>query len=284
MKKRRALLLTLLALLLVVGIPTGFLVRAYRREQASRNMMAAISEDDMPAALTALKAGADPNTRDHSWEKPLSFIDHIKQFIHGLSPHTPTPQPDGRATVLMLCMEDPWISDQLVQALLDAGANPNEGGDYYPHSLVSPLMIAAQNGMLSKARLLLAHGCNLHQKDQAGNTALHYAAEYSEPKMIGFLLDFGADINAINNDGETPLHRACYIQNIENVIFLVKHRANVNIGNHFIVANFPETPLDVAIYTFSGSDHNAIVNRLREAGAKTGQELSSQSASLPKHQ
>lgn len=36
MKKRRALLFVLLALLLVVGISTGFLVRQYRRRRLWR--------------------------------------------------------------------------------------------------------------------------------------------------------------------------------------------------------------------------------------------------------
>ena len=35
MKQRRVLLLTLLALLLVIGIPTGWFKREYRREQGS---------------------------------------------------------------------------------------------------------------------------------------------------------------------------------------------------------------------------------------------------------
>src|ERR1051326_9456230 len=61
MKHRCALLLTLLALLLLVGIPTGLVVREYRRAKMNRDLITAILEGNSKKALTTLGAGADPN-------------------------------------------------------------------------------------------------------------------------------------------------------------------------------------------------------------------------------
>src|ERR1051325_6775348 len=102
MKKQRTLLLTLLALLLVVGIPAGLLVREYRHEQASQDLIAAIKADDTPAALAALKAGADPNAHDHSYDKTLTFGEHMKQLLDKLLHPTVRTKLDTRPTALLL--------------------------------------------------------------------------------------------------------------------------------------------------------------------------------------
>jgi len=59
MKKRRTLTILLLTLLLVVGIPTGFVLSEYHHIQVSRTLIAAVKADDTHLALTALNAGAD---------------------------------------------------------------------------------------------------------------------------------------------------------------------------------------------------------------------------------
>ena len=64
MKKRRALLLPLLVFLLIVGIPTGYVMREYRRERLHRDLIVAIKADDTNRALAALKSGADGNARE----------------------------------------------------------------------------------------------------------------------------------------------------------------------------------------------------------------------------
>ncbi|HLK55094.1 MAG TPA: hypothetical protein VKU00_00930 [Chthonomonadaceae bacterium] len=84
MKKRRSLLFTLLALLLVVGIPAGLLMREYRQEQANLDLIAAIKANDTDEALAALNAGADPNARDHTDDQPLPLGEHMKQLFDQL--------------------------------------------------------------------------------------------------------------------------------------------------------------------------------------------------------
>jgi len=60
---------------------------------------------------------------------------------------------------------------------------------------------------LEKAKSLLRQGANVDARIQSGDTALHFAAEFS-PRMVEFLCDNGADAEALDADGKTPLQRA----------------------------------------------------------------------------
>ena len=72
----------------------------------------------------------------------------------------------------------------------------------------SPLFeaIVANNGELFE-RLALA-GAKIDRRDDAGRTALHYAADFGRLRLAERLLALGADINAALPDGRTPLHSA----------------------------------------------------------------------------
>src|SRR4051794_13090754 len=87
MKKRRAFTLTLLTLLLVVCIPIGLLGREYRHKQANWYLIAAIKDDDTDTSLATLKAGADPNARDHSDDQDdqtLTFGERMMQLLNSV--------------------------------------------------------------------------------------------------------------------------------------------------------------------------------------------------------
>ncbi len=67
----------------------------------------------------------------------------------------------------------------VVQWLLERGANPNYrySGNY------SPLLTAAANGRLDIAKLLLAHGADLHDATSDGKSALDLARERNHPEV-----------------------------------------------------------------------------------------------------
>lgn len=54
--------------------------------------------------------------------------------------------------------------------------------------------------------LLVALGCDVNQRNEEGNTALHYAcsAEYRSPDAVRHLVALGADAHIRNNAGKTP--------------------------------------------------------------------------------
>ncbi len=91
----------------------------------------------------------------------------------------------------------------MVKALLDAGADANIAGA----DGQTPLMLIARTGDVEAAKLLLAKGANPNTKEaQRGQTALMWAAAASEAAMVRALLDGGADPNAQSTlDLMTPL-------------------------------------------------------------------------------
>jgi ankyrin repeat protein len=153
----------------------------------------AISENHMPMVQLLLKFKADPNL----------------------------PQPDG-FPLIFAALPHPDI----LAALLDAGADPNQPDKNVPNTPVwqgeSLLMSAVGNsfyetpeGNLAAAKLLLAHGANPNTKDREGNTALHWAVglggledwTISLPKreLVELLLEHHTNPNVRDNDGKTPL-------------------------------------------------------------------------------
>ncbi|OUL34366.1 hypothetical protein BV372_14115 [Nostoc sp. T09] len=114
-------------------------------------------------------------------------------------------------TALSLAIQGGHIS--VIQALLDAGANPNlpdETDDGLPDT--SPLMQAGITFFATNrpemVRLLIQRGANVNQQDIQGQTALMHALGYSDLGVITALIEAGADLNIRDRDGNTALMKA----------------------------------------------------------------------------
>jgi len=88
---------------------------------------------------------------------------------------------------------------------------------------------------LDMLKLLIENGADIHQKDFAGQTALHRAALTPKGEtsgLIKYLIAKGADINAKDNDGNTPLHVAYAAKNDDTVNLLINSGADTTIKNN----------------------------------------------------
>ena len=99
-------------------------------------------------------------------------------------------------SLLVIAAENGY--SDIVQALLDAGDDPNKGYDRLP------LHVAAENGHLETVQRLLNSGAQLHAKEEGGQTALMRAAAGGHVLVVQVLIDKGANINAVCK-GETAL-------------------------------------------------------------------------------
>src|SRR5712691_1169388 len=114
--------------------------------------------------------------------------------------------------------------------------NTNGGG-------LTPLVLAARQGDLESARILLDAGADVNQVTQYRWTPLLTATQNRYYRLASFLLDHGADANIANKGGWTPLYLATDNRNIEggdypvrqpdmdHLEFITKvlvHGANVN--------------------------------------------------------
>ncbi|MBV9826956.1 MAG: ankyrin repeat domain-containing protein [Alphaproteobacteria bacterium] len=100
-----------------------------------------------------------------------------------------------------------------VQQLVTSGNKLNEFDD----DGRTGLQVAAINGNMQIAAILIRAGANLNIRDKLGNAALHYAADRNHAEMVELLLDSGAAVDQENRNGMTPLMLAASRGNVQEV-------------------------------------------------------------------
>jgi ankyrin repeat protein len=98
----------------------------------------------------------------------------------------------------------------------------------------TPLHWAATCGNDAVAEILLAHGANIHARDEWGQTPLHsvfvVGSQFAPSlKIAERLIERGADINARDVHGRTPLMWAALSKRDECAAFLLSKGAQIDI-------------------------------------------------------
>jgi ankyrin repeat protein len=93
----------------------------------------------------------------------------------------------------------------------------------------SALHFAASYGYTTLVELLLSYGAHIDIEDHTKRTPLHLAVANRHKKTALFLVSNGATINAQDYDGWTPLHYATNYNSLELVEWLVDAKASINI-------------------------------------------------------
>ncbi|XP_075748520.1 ada2a-containing complex component 3 isoform X2 [Rhipicephalus microplus] len=106
----------------------------------------------------------------------------------------------------------------------------------------SPLHLAAQNGHVTTAEVLLRAGISRDARNKVDRTPLHVAAEDGHLGVVELLLKHSADIDAKDMLRMTPLHWAVERGHLEVIKCLLKWGADMNATN-----KFEKTPLDIAL-------------------------------------
>ena len=71
-----------------------------------------------------------------------------------------------------------------------------------------------------------ANQVDINIKDSDGWTALMYATDTDDRKMISLLIELGADVNMQDDDGQTALMNAIFVNATKSANYLIKHGAN----------------------------------------------------------
>src|SRR6266702_3967463 len=97
---------------------------------------------------------------------------------------------------------------EIAQVLLDHGANANteNGSGEMPLALVSRGKYDSQEHALCDIQIFLVHGVDMNAQNKQYNTAIHLACYSGKIEITQMLLDPGAYMNKQNEQGETPLH------------------------------------------------------------------------------
>lgn len=94
----------------------------------------------------------------------------------------------------------------------------------------TPLMIAAGNGDVKVARILVAHGANINAKVY-GSTALIKAALKGSVEVVEYLCEHGADVNLVTSNREYPTALFAAVRNghVDVVEYLLEE-CEANMG------------------------------------------------------
>jgi ankyrin repeat protein len=154
----------------------------------------AVHRNDVKAAESLVRAGADVNATNRYGVPPLSLA-----------------ATNGNAAI--------------VELLLKAGANPNASqaeGE-------TVLMTAARTGVAAAVKALVTHGADVNAKESwRGQTALMWAAAEGHAEAVQVLLEAGAQVNARSNAGWTAILFAAREGQMDAVKTLLAGGANVN--------------------------------------------------------
>jgi|SRR5579871_1466762 len=182
-------------------------------------LVVAILNKHYSFAKFLLDRGADPNLADVRGRAALYALLDLRNEDYSALPSRKE--------------DDPLPSLDLLQALLDRGANPNmqltrnlpgrsgmDSGDTSLDQGATPLMRAARAGDHAAMRLLLQHGADPKITTKDGNNAFLFAAgigyrdkntrgsESDALEGLKLLASLGPDLEQQNNRGETALHGA----------------------------------------------------------------------------
>ena len=125
-----------------------------------------------------------------------SNLQQVKSALQqGASPNAFSSEP------LLMCAVEKR-SEEVVQALLDAGALVNETSSSLN---VTAFWKACMLGEVGLARLLLDHGADPALKSSSGASGALVAIEFGHEGIIDLLLEIGADIFEPRDDGSTAL-------------------------------------------------------------------------------
>jgi ankyrin repeat protein len=111
---------------------------------------------------------------------------------------------DGKSLVDLLVRAIKVNRITIVRFLLDRGVKLDL--DLDGKSL--PLHVAAQLGAYEVAEMLVGHGANINTVNKQGKTALMFAVESRQIRLITYLLKSGANVNVIDANGLTALRIA----------------------------------------------------------------------------
>ena len=182
-----------------------------RQQHLNQTLFDAIRHNDTPAVCAALAQGANPNASfipRSDYDRYTTPKRRLLDWLHGqrLAP------PDA---IPALFEEIDWSGElpngkygfppenvAIVEALLDAGADPNSRG----RGGTMPILVAAtMAGDKATVNSLLDRGTDVNTRSDSGFTPLMIAASFGKTRLVQTLLRRGADTNIQNRDGDTAL-------------------------------------------------------------------------------
>ncbi len=203
--------------LLQAAVDAGLTLEQFRDRQGQSN--AELNLDAVVAFLTdqAEEGGVDLLTALSRVEVELaSFgvdLDELRALLGRSGNAAPGAAANNAAPGAAANNAPPEVRTDLGEddddASVEAGLVGEGGGG------LTPLVLAAREGDLDSARILLDHGADVNQLTYYGWSPVLAATNNRNYRLGRFLIESGADVNIANAGGMTPLYLATDNRNIE---------------------------------------------------------------------
>lgn len=138
----------------------------------------------------------------------------------------------------------------------------------------SPLHLAAQNGHLDTALLLMRAGMSWDAKTKVNKTPLHLATQYGHINLVRAFINQGADLNARDILNMTPLHWAAEKNYPDIAELLITNDVDINLKN-----KFDKTAIDICLENGYGEVLGKIKTRTQDTA--TPESLTPVESSMP---
>jgi ankyrin repeat protein len=140
-----------------------------------------------------------------------------------------------------------------------------------PHTADRLLHLAAAQGNLEIAKLLLEHGAEVNALGQAKRTPLHHAAKAGSLPVAEELLSHGANLEAMDESGDTPLFAAIRSEKWEVAKVFQGRGAKVDLNAAICLGELErvrELLADPACYHTARSPQDVLADAIRHLGRR----------------
>jgi hypothetical protein len=229
------LVLSFLPIIIMASVIVAIITREEHRLDLNHALINAIKRGQTKTAVSMLASGADPNARDFPIER-RSLWRQLWDRLRGKTQTKISDQPSALSLAFgspIWGTTPPPEDTQLIKALLDAGASPNDsvGSDMAE----TPLIKAVIEQRINSVRLLLNRGAQVNTTDATRQAPLHYAVKGHNIDIVKALLRCGAAANIRTQNKQIPIFIAALEGRTDMIRLLLNYGEDVNArdGNGF---------------------------------------------------
>jgi ankyrin repeat protein len=258
-------------------LAAGAVVEPDVRWKGCTPLLLAARAGDLDSARLLVEAGADTGALGQRGEALLHFATNTgnADLVRFVLPFSKVDQTDhnGTTATLWACMSQSTEHDEVLDALLEAGAKV----DTVDKDDWAPFTALAANGRFSAIKKLVERGNSVHFRTPGNTNLLYFAADFGHVEMVQWLLSQGVDHKIASTSGtaeigETPLYVAAETGHVEVLRLLIDAGGDIH---HKTQSGL--TPLAIA----ARNGHGHIVRYLLRRGAKVTRLVLEESVSKP---